>query len=588
MTFSIRSFVFVAAALLPLMGLADEIQKGHLLIVGGGLRPDNAAVFSRLIKYAGGKERARFGVFPTASLSPSDARQLKLVLGRLGVPNDQIQVIDITVFNAKEQVVNPKVVEQIRACTGLYFEGGDQTRITGALMNQDGSETPALSAIYEVWKKGGVIAGSSAGAAVQSEIMISASGIPDESLDEGMDALDFGLTTNYAHRGLLVTRGLAFFKAGIIDQHFTQYRGRLGRLSRVVAENQAPYGFGIDENTALDVSPDGAIEVVGEGTVTIVEGAKAKFEDGPLGCRISGVRLSCLEDGDRFDAKSGLATPREGKKPIVKGKEEYNGNFLIPDINGRGAALDAIISGLADNAARKQAGIALKHNQHYAHGYRFTFQKTDQTKCYDGYINGLYSNTVIGVTLDIAPVDGALRPPDKRWPRDLAPKVAAIFHRGILLADEDRSLRLGEKITRAELAGAIAQTIHLEPSKAGRPNISDVPDDAPFADEIALVVGNKLMELNNKGAFHAEQPVARSEAATILVRLAEAYRKEKLPPDPLKLDDLESLPEAGRAPIFAAVGFELLKLDKASFHATQAVTRQETAEAIYKIIGFPW
>ena len=83
-----------------------------------------------------------------------------------------------------------------------------------------------------MWRRGGLIAGSGAGAAVQSARMLSVSGLPDELLDEGMDALDFGICSDLRRRRLLVTQGLDFFETGIIDQHFNQYRGRLGRLSR--------------------------------------------------------------------------------------------------------------------------------------------------------------------------------------------------------------------------------------------------------------------------------------------------------------------------------------------------------------------
>ena len=547
--------------------MADELKAGHLLIVGGGLRPDNAAVYDRLIQYAGGKERARFGILPTASLSTSDARQSKLILVRMGVPEKQVHVIDITPANAERQSYNPAIVELIRSCTGFFIEGGDQTRVMRALRKVDGSETPALTALREAWQGGAVVAGSSAGAAVQCDAMISVAGLPDDSIDEGMDALNFGLTTNRFHRGLFVSRGLAFFQAGIIDQHFSQYRGRLGRLARVTTEKRIPFGFGIDENTALDVAPDGSIEVVGAGTVTVVDSRNAQLEDGPLGCRLSGVRLSCLQAGDRFDSKTGQGTARVGKKPMVRGKEQFNGNFLIPDISGPAAALNGIIEGLADNTATKQVGITLRHNQHYAFGYRFTFHKTEQTQSFEGYVDNLYSYTVLGVRLDIAPVLGTLDIPEKRLPKDL-PKagamrtmLSAIYHRGILLTDEDGLFRPEADMTRAELAGAIAQTLRLEPPRLGAPQVNDISEDNPYADDIALVVGAKLMELDRDGRFQPTKTVSRQEGATILMRLAERYRSEPLPADIVDLGD-------------ASQGDRL--------------TRGMTAATIFKIIGFSW
>lgn len=554
------AIVFSVAAF-PLSVRALPPQAGHLIIVGGGLRPDNSAVFERLIQYAGGRQRARFGILPTASLSPADALQTRLILLRLGLSEDRVDVLDILPSNAAAQVESPAVAAQIRACTGIFLEGGDQTRITRALVRADGRPTPALDALHDAWRRGAVVGGTSAGAAVQCETMISVAGLPDDAIDEGMDALDFGLTGNPHHRGLYVSRGLGLFRGGVIDQHFSQYRGRLGRLARVTIERRIPLGFGIDENTALDVAPDGSIEVIGAGTVTIVQSAGARLDDGPLGCRMSGVGLSCLQAGDRFDPRTGEATPCEGKRPIVRGREEFNGNFLIPDIGGPAAVLGGILQGLADNTATRQVGVTLKHHQRYAHGYRFTLLKTPATRCFEGYIDGLYSNTVLGVRLDVEPIIGTLESPARRLPKDLpqppadGTALAALYHRGILLADDDGRLRPEAAMTRGELAGAIAQTLCLEPPRSGGPHIEDLTDDAPFAAEIALVVGNRLMELHGDGRFEPARQATPHETAAALTQLAQRYH-------------------GGPPPIAVS--------------PDTVATRGAVAAAIYRIIGFPW
>ncbi len=101
--------------------------------------------------------------------------------------------------------------------------------------------------------------------------MLAVSGLPDRLIDEGHDALDFGITADSRERGLLLTKGFGFFQAGIIDQHFYHFRGRLGRLTRAVDESKVPYGFGIEENTALIVEPSGRCRVQGTGMVTIIK-----------------------------------------------------------------------------------------------------------------------------------------------------------------------------------------------------------------------------------------------------------------------------------------------------------------------------
>ena len=577
----------------PEAARAEAPQRGHLLIVGGGLRPDNAAVFGRLIDFAGGRDRARFGVLPIASKSQKSAQRFTENLVRHGIAAEQIRVIDLTLENAAWQADSPAVVRQIRDCTGLFFVGGDQQRITRALLRADGGDTLALQAIREVWSSGGVLSGSSAGAAGQSDPTIGVSGLPDDSLDEGMDALDFGLTQRASRRGLLVTSGLGFFRAGLIDQHFSQYRGRLGRLSRATIEQKIRYGFGIDENTALAVTPDGMIEVVGEGSLTLVDADQAKCEDGPLGCRMTGVRVSCLQDGDRFDPTTGTSTVHRGKTPIVEGHELNNGNFLIPDIAGEGAVFDALVAGLADNTSRKQVGVTLRYNQHFGHGYRFTFAKTDRTRSYAGDVNGIFSYAVLGVLLDIEPVVSTLQSPEATLPADLPrdsrrKPLEAIVYRGIMLADDRHNFRPSVPITRAEMANAVAQTIHLEPARRDPPVLSDVSPSAPSADEIARVVAAGFMRVDDRGAFRPEQAITRQEAATILVKVAETYRTEHWSSDPVALTDAAKISPEHLSAVFAALHASFLETEDHQFRPAAALTREQAATAIYKIVGFPW
>ena len=178
--------------------------------------------------------------------------------------------------------------------------------------------------------------------------MISVSGLPDDSLDEGMDALDFGLTQHSARRGLLVTRGLGFFRAGIVDQHFSQFRGRLGRLARVTIDRKLRFGFGVDEDTAMIVSPGGIIEVAGSGNVTIVDAREARCDDGPLGCRITGVTLSMLGRGRPLRPHIGRC--RSGSWQNADRGRDRNEQRQFPDSGHRGRG--RLVVGLGAGAGR--------------------------------------------------------------------------------------------------------------------------------------------------------------------------------------------------------------------------------------------
>lgn len=589
-----RTFLLTVIMVSAVFARADE-SRTSLIIEGGGLPPYCPAL-ERLVDAATVKGRIRIGYLPTASSHP-DASSAQFIerMKAYGISPDQIQMINITLNNGAVEAESPVVVKQIRECTSIFFGGGDQTRITRALRRPDGTSSAALEAIYSVWKDGAVIAGTSAGAAVQSETMMTVSGVPDDTIDEGLDALDFGLTKSIeepARRGLLISRGLGFLQSGIIDQHFSQYRGRLGRLARATTEQGVRYGFGIDEDAALAVAVDGTLEVLGPGQVMIVDSANATCHDGPLGCRISGIHLTCLASGDRFDPKTGKVVIHDSKKIVERGKESYNGNFLIPDIAGCGAVTLALFGGLGNNTSREQIGIALKYNGHYGHGFRYTFSKTGLTKCYTGTLRGVDVDAVTDVRLEIEPTTMSLRRPETGLPSDLPNGLSktileAISFRGILIADEDGRFRPHEPITRGELAMAVAQTIRLEPPRLNPPVISDIDKNSHSAKSITLVVGAGLIHVTD-GLFKPTESISRQEAAMVLVRLAERYRSRELMAEPCQFKDDDAVALQNRNDILKSFHEKLLRSDDGMIRPLDKLTRAETAEAIFTIIDFPW
>jgi cyanophycinase len=573
-------------------GLPD-VNRGACVVIGGALRRDNAAVYRRLIEAAGGADRCRFAVFPTAGDGTGGARRFADTLARYGVPPGQIAIIDVFPENAARTAFDPTIVQQIRRCDAAFFAGGDQLRITEALLKSDGSDTPALAALRGVLQRGGVIAGSSAGAAMQSAIMISSAGQPAGTLDEGMDALDWGLTSDPLRSGLLVTRGLGFFCDGVIDQHFNQLRGRLGRLARVTAERRVRFGFGVDENTAMILLPDGELEVVGDGCVTVLDAAAARCDDGPLGCRITGIRLACLQTGDRYDRKTGTLRPNPAKEPIAPGSEWLSGNHLISDIGAAGAVPHAMFTGLAANTSRKQVGMMLQYTRTFAHGYRFIFRKTTATHAWVGHLDDVTARAIEGVELEIEPLVGALLPPAAAMPVDmpsgpLGTACQALWFRGLLLADDQRRLHPDAPLTRADLATALAGAVHLVPPRGGPRLPPDVPETAPWADDAAKVLEARLLELDAAGMFRPDDPVPRQIAAVALARAWPMGRSENLSPQDVSIVDLAEVLQSMRTSVFAAIHAGLLPLDQGHFRPLRPVTRAEAAEAICRLIGLSW
>jgi cyanophycinase len=171
---------------------------------------------------------------------------------------------------------------------GIFFSGGDQLRITSQL-----GDTPIERKVMALHRRGGVVAGTSAGATVMSETM----------LVRG--------TSSETHRigDLHMAPGLGLLRDVIIDQHFAE-RGRFGRLLGAVAHNPRVLGIGIDEDTAAIVDDD-ELRAIGSGAVYIVDAqhvthsnvAEARPE---RVLSIHGVRVHVLGTGDSLD----LATRR--------------------------------------------------------------------------------------------------------------------------------------------------------------------------------------------------------------------------------------------------------------------------------------
>lgn len=526
----------------------DAPPAGRLVIVGGGLNPDNAEIHTRLIDLAGGPDHARILVLPTASQSDEGARNLVDQLRQHGLRAGTAEVLDLTAENARTTARDPQVVARIDACTGLFFAGGDQNRITSALLEADGSDTPALVAIREVLARGGFVGGTSAGAAVMSDLMIARGG--------SLDTLDFGVARDTYQRGTQLGTGLGFYRAGLIDQHFNQ-RGRLARLARVLLERRLPLGIGIDEDTAIVAEPDGSFEVLGAGGVTVVEADAAEASDSPLGFRARDLQISYLESGDRFDATDRTCQIHPDKAPLTpeslaasldpeapdKIDELYGTEVvrraltraLIADLAAQASGGDGASEGPEVQAApvrRTGSGLYVRHRGRgptptMGHGYRFQFTRTAQTAGHRGQLGGRDTCAVVKLRLDVEPVTSALEPAESCRPSDLATAtmpeaIEALVFRDIMRADGDGTFRPAAPLTRAEFADVLARAANLWRRDPGV-TIADVPADAPYAGDVLAAVSAGLLTLDDGSVFRPDAPVTRRELTAALTRARQLF-----------------------------------------------------------------
>ncbi|MGN6633984.1 MAG: cyanophycinase [Oryzihumus sp.] len=257
-----------------------------LLIIGGAEdKHGRVTILRRFVRLAGGR-KARLVIVPTASSIQEEAVEVYSGLfHRLGVA-------DVETVNpgSRLEADDPELVAAIDRATGVFMTGGNQLKLSQYLVG-----TPLGEAIARAHQRGAVIAGTSAGASIMSQFMISLG-------DEGVTP---------RQRTSQLTAGLGLLPDVIVDQHFDQ-RSRYGRLLSLVASSPNLLGMGIDEDTAVEVTDGRHLTVLGSGAVLVVDARHAITDahearrDAPL--LVSGAVVHALPAGATFDLHTATLT----------------------------------------------------------------------------------------------------------------------------------------------------------------------------------------------------------------------------------------------------------------------------------------
>ncbi len=274
-----------ASAPEPVRGMKPISGGGMLVICGGGTIPE--PVRNRFLELAGGP-LARIVVIPTAGLI-ADGPSINTVLDPW--KDKGAASVQLVHTRSRAQANDAEFVRPLTEATGVWFGGGRQNSIAEAYLGTEVERQ--LKALLE---RGGVIGGTSAGAAIMTRVMITG----------GRTKADVG-------------QGFDFFPGAVVDQHFLK-RNRLSRLLSVLTDHPDLIGLGIDERTALEVNVRSRLmKVIGDSYVVACV-------PGPAG---HPARLEILKPGD----EANLARMKE---------EEDPGLAIVPalDLEGRGGPLE--------------------------------------------------------------------------------------------------------------------------------------------------------------------------------------------------------------------------------------------------------
>jgi cyanophycinase len=261
------------------MAPSSRKARPTLFIIGGAEdRIGKATVLRRFVRLAGGR-RSRIVLIPTASSFQDEVTQSYTdVFTRLGAPTP-------AVVNPQHRIDahDEAAVALLDDATGIFMSGGSQLKLS-----QRFPGTPLGDAIHRAHARGAVIGGTSAGASIMSQFMISMG--------------DEGITPRQRHSQL--SAGLGLLGGVIIDQHFAQ-RSRYGRLMSMVAASPNLIGIGIDEDTAVEVRDSRTLTVHGSGAVFVLD-CRGATSDAPEARRgaplmVSGAVVHSLPAGSTFD-----------------------------------------------------------------------------------------------------------------------------------------------------------------------------------------------------------------------------------------------------------------------------------------------
>ena len=257
-----------------------QATKTAVLVIGGAEDKVHGREILHTFFCRAGSTDAHIAIIPSASREPAviGGRYLQ-IFEEMGAK--QIEILDI---RERTQCEDPSIQACLEACTGVFLTGGDQLRLCAVL-----ADTPAMETIRQrVLSSQLTLAGTSAGAAVMGHHMIAGGGSgesPNRSLVD-------------------MATGLGIIPEVIVDQHF-QNRNRMARLISAIAAHPDRLGIGIDEDTCALVEGDGWLQVMGKGTVTIVDPGEMSYTNQPnVGATdplsLHNLRLHILSYGDRY------------------------------------------------------------------------------------------------------------------------------------------------------------------------------------------------------------------------------------------------------------------------------------------------
>ncbi len=303
--------------------------------------------------------------------------------------------------NYQKIVGDPQWVERVRQSQAVFLSSGSQARYRQVLIDERGRDTPLLEAIRDVYRRGGLVAGTSAGTAVMSRVMY-------VNADHVLPVLLDG-----ARKGKELDDGLGLVPGDwFIDQHCL-VRGRFARDLVAMQAYDIPFGLGVDEDTAVVIEDGRTARVIGYRGAAVIDLSKATQERPAGRFNLKKARLSFLSHGDQIDLQTREVRVAPEKPvadkidPRASGfKPYYEKRQFVNDVLGNTALLD-IMYKLVDSPHEQAIGLAFDGSaarRGDTPGFEFRFYRAEDTVSWDTHQTRGDTHTVLNVFLDIRPI----------------------------------------------------------------------------------------------------------------------------------------------------------------------------------------
>ncbi|QDU25973.1 Cyanophycinase [Anatilimnocola aggregata] len=250
---------------------------GSLMVCGGGQLPEE--VYDEFVKLAGGPSGRLVlipSAYPYANLEALNYR----FNGWLRYP---VQSFHFVHASTREEADSEEFARPLAEATGVWLSGGAQGRLADLYKG-----TRVEQQLQRVLERGGVIGGTSAGAAIMSETMIR-----------------YGTS-----REAVTDAGFGLLMSAVVDQHFTE-RSRHTRLLGVLGQNPQKIGLGVDEQTALIIRAN-RVRVLGQNRATVI--VPDQYRTMSLHLLASGEEAEIIRSKDEVESRLKLLPANLAKK----------------------------------------------------------------------------------------------------------------------------------------------------------------------------------------------------------------------------------------------------------------------------------